>query len=51
MDTGRLYPFVGPDRLRHLRRPPQCAAIHLIKEEIFSCDCCAADLPANWNFA
>lgn len=33
------------------RRCPQCAAINLIKEEIFSCDCCAADLPADWNFA
>jgi hypothetical protein len=32
------------------RRCPQCATINLIKEEVFSCDCCAADLPASWNF-
>jgi len=48
MDPARLYPFAGPDRLR---RCPQCATINLIKEEVFSCDCCAADLPAGWNFA
>jgi hypothetical protein len=33
------------------RRCPECDAVNLVKEEVFLCDLCGADLPADWNVA
>jgi len=32
------------------RRCEQCASINLIKEKLFSCDVCGAQLSLSWNF-
>ncbi|WP_229830298.1 hypothetical protein [Actinoplanes ianthinogenes] len=31
------------------RRCPACAAVNLVKEDVFLCDLCGADLPPGWN--
>ncbi|MFB9333905.1 hypothetical protein [Actinoplanes octamycinicus] len=33
------------------RRCPRCHAVNLVKEEVYVCDLCDADLPPEWNFA
>jgi hypothetical protein len=33
------------------RRCPACAAINVVKEDVFACAECEADLPAAWNLA
>jgi len=32
------------------RRCPSCRAINVIKDAVFECDVCGADLPEIWNF-
>jgi hypothetical protein len=46
--------FRGPDRFEpafEFRRCPACKTINLVREEVFVCSVCDADLPVWWNLA
>ncbi|MFI1379119.1 hypothetical protein [Embleya sp. NPDC020886] len=43
----------GPEGFTHefvFRRCPDCGERNVVKEGDFVCACCAAELPADWNF-
>lgn len=49
----RVASLEGPDEFSHsfeFRRCCKCAAIHVIKDGVFECSQCEAELPGQWNF-
>lgn len=51
---GARLDYRGPDTFTpafEFRRCPSCSAINLVRDGIFECNLCDAELPTSWNFA